>query len=313
MNKMWDLVTNELKKIFASRTIWLIFLVMLAAVIGVAMLTASSDVIDTETTYKSDWQQQLQQQNKELASNKKLNPAHVKQTIEKNNYYLEHNIKPHHYQAGDFVIDNVFLTALVSLFTIVIAGGIVANEFTYGTIKQLLIRPVTRTTILASKYIAVILFSVLTMTVLFILTYVVGALFFGVSGLNPELVFERPDHFVHRHFLQEGLLVYGLKLVHILTLGTFGFMISSLLRSSSLAIGLSMFIMFLGSTASVFIAQYDWSKYLLFTNSDLSRYYHFIGPYRDDMTIQFSAGVTLIYLLVFLIVAWYSFVKRDIN
>ncbi|TDL95255.1 ABC transporter permease [Macrococcus brunensis] len=313
MNKMWDLITNELKKIFASRTIWLIFLVMLAAVIGVAMLTASSDVIDTETTYKSDWQQQLQQQNKELASNKKLNPAHVKQTIEKNNYYLEHNIKPHHYQAGDFVIDNVFLTALVSLFTIVIAGGIVANEFTYGTIKQLLIRPVTRTTILASKYIAVILFSVLTMTVLFILTYVVGALFFGVSGLNPELVFERPDHFVHRHFLQEGLLVYGLKLVHILTLGTFGFMISSLLRSSSLAIGLSMFIMFLGSTASVFIAQYDWSKYLLFTNSDLSRYYHFIGPYRDDMTIQFSAGVTLIYLLVFLIVAWYSFVKRDIN
>lgn len=313
MIKFYHLVSNELMKIFAKKMIWSIVIIMLLSAVGVAMMTQASKVIDTKTTYHQDWKKQLVEKNKQLAKDKKLNQIQVKRSIEKNNYYLKHNIKPHHYQAGDFVIDNAFLTALISLITIVVAGGSIANEFSYGTIKQLLIRPVSRTTILASKFVAIIIFSAVMMVILLLITYIVGAICFGMSGFNPNLVFERPDHFSSNHLWQEVGLIYSLKLVHVITLGTFGFMISSLLRSSALAIGLSMFIMFLGSTVSAFITQYKWSKYLLFTNSDLSRYFHFIGPFRDDMTFSFSATVTAIYLAVFLIVAWIAFVKRDIN
>ncbi|MCE4956623.1 ABC transporter permease [Macrococcoides caseolyticum] len=313
MSKFYNLISNELKKIFAKKMIWTIVIAMLISVVGVAMLTESSDIIDTKTTYDKNWKKQLMDQNKQLAKDKKANPAHVQRSIEKNNYYIKHNLKPHHYQAGDFVIDNAFLTALISLITIVIAGGLIANEFTYGTIKQLLIRPVSRTTILASKYVAMILFSLCMMILLLCITYIVGLVFFGATSVNPKLLFERPDKFVSNDLWREVLLIYGLKLVHVITLGTFGFMISSILRNNGLAIGLSMFIMFLGSTVSAFITQYEWSKYLLFTNSDLSRYYHFIGPFRDDMTLSFSVTVTSIYLVVFLICAWYAFVKRDVN
>lgn len=313
MNKFFHLISNELKKIFAKKVIWSVVVVMLISVIGVAFLTESSKVIDTKTTYHKNWKEQLIKQNKQLASNKKANPAHVKRTIEKNNYYLKHKIKPHHYQAGDFVIDNAFLTALISLFTIVIAGGIIANEFTYGTIKQLLIRPVSRTTILASKFVAMLICSMFMMVILICITYIVGLIFFGATSLNPNLLFERPDGFSSNALFNEIVLIYGLKFVNVITLGTFGFMISSLLRNNGLAIGLSMFIMFLGSTVSAFITQYKWSKYLLFTNSDLSRYYHFVGPFRDDMSVSFSVTVTLIYLVIFIVIAWFAFVKRDIN
>ncbi|MGV2929105.1 ABC transporter permease [Macrococcus capreoli] len=313
MLKLYRLVGNELKKIFAKKMIWSIVLVMLVSVVGVAMLTQSSKVIDTKTTYTKDWEKQLVEQNKKLAADKKANPVHVKHRIEKNNYYLKHHLKPNHYQAGDFLIDNAFLTALISLITIVVAGGSIANEFTYGTIKQLLIRPVSRTVILISKYIAMILFSGIMMVILLAITYIVGLIFFGSSSINPELVFERPDHFAKNTLWNETFLIYGLKLIHVISLGTFGFMVSSILRNNGLAIGLSMFIMFLGSTVSAFITQYEWSKYLLFTNSDLSRYFHFIGPFRDDMTFSFSATVTAVYIVIFLILAWVAFVKRDVN
>ncbi|WP_414055621.1 ABC transporter permease [Macrococcus equi] len=313
MLKFYHLVSNELMKIFAKKMIWSIVLVMLVSLVCVAMLTESSKVIDTKTTYNKHWKEQLIKQNQKLAKDKKSNPATIKRSIEKNNYYLKHNIKPHHYQAGDFVIDNAFLTALISLITIVVAGGSIANEFTYGTIKQLLIRPVSRTVILASKYVAMIIFSLVMMFILVLMTYIVGLIFFGTTSINPELLFERPDKFSSNSLMIEIGLIYGLKLLHVITLGTFGFMISSILRNSGLAIGLSMFIMFLGSTVSAFITQYKWSKYLLFTNSDMSRYFHFIGPFRDDMTFSFSLTVTVIYLAIFLLLAWIAFVKRDIN
>src|SRR5699024_12079296 len=73
--------------------------------------------------------------------------------IEENNFYLDNDIQPHNYGAWKFVYENNMLLMLVSLFTIVIAAGIIAHEFRWGTIKLLLIRPISRSTILLSKYI----------------------------------------------------------------------------------------------------------------------------------------------------------------
>src|SRR5699024_10932113 len=83
-------------------------------------------------------------------------------------------------------------------------------------------------------------------------------------------------------------------------------------RSSALAIGLAMFLMFAGTTAAQALARYEWSKYILFANTDLSIYYNFSGPIRDEMTIWFSTGVIVVYMIVFIIAAWTVFTKRDV-
>ena len=56
------------------------------------------------------------------------------------------------------VLDGHMMLSLVTLFTVIVGAGIVAAEFSQGTIKMLLTRPVNRWKILTSKYITTMLF-----------------------------------------------------------------------------------------------------------------------------------------------------------
>ena len=73
---------------------------------------------------------------------------------------MDHEIPPNEdYSIWKFVSDTSNLIQFAGLFAIIIAAGIVASEFNWGTIKLLLIRPIDRGKILASKYLAVIAFA----------------------------------------------------------------------------------------------------------------------------------------------------------
>ena len=68
------------------------------------------------------------------------------------NYQLEHNIAP--VQSNSiygFVKGTADLNVIIALFSIIIAGGILTNEYSSGTIKLLMIRPWKRYKILLSK------------------------------------------------------------------------------------------------------------------------------------------------------------------
>jgi ABC-2 type transport system permease protein len=202
-----------------------------------------------------------------------------------------------------FVSMSASLTTLVFIFSVIVAGDIVASEFTWGTIKLLLIRPATRSKILASKYISVVLFLITLMLLLLICSYFVGLLFFGLGGLLPE-----------QETFAEILKTYGLKSIDLLMSVTLAFMISAAFRSSSLAIGLSIFLMFSSSTLIFVLAQfkYTWVKYLLFANTDLSPYFSGGKPLVDGMTLGFSVSILVAYWLLFYAVSWLLFTKRDI-
>ncbi|WP_412095571.1 ABC transporter permease, partial [Bacillus inaquosorum] len=100
-----------------------------------------------------------------------------------NNYRIEHNIpNDTGYTVWSYVTDSAGFTILTGLFTIIIAAGIVANEFNWGTIKLLMIRPLNRFQILLSKYITVLLFGFLLLFILFMGSTLLGLIFFGTGG-----------------------------------------------------------------------------------------------------------------------------------
>ena len=72
--------------------------------------------------------------------------------------------------------------SLIALFAIVMGGGIVANEFSEGTIKLLLIRPSKRWKILLSKYISVIGYTLLMLLVLLVVSFLLGGILFSFKG-----------------------------------------------------------------------------------------------------------------------------------
>ncbi|CAG7656518.1 ABC transporter permease [Paenibacillus allorhizosphaerae] len=195
------------------------------------------------------------------------------------------------------------LASIITIFTVIIAGDIVASEFTWGTIKLLLIRPASRGKILCAKYISVLLFILTLVATMLIISYFTGLIIFGVSGVvSPDMAFPAI------------LKAYGLKLVQIVMTATLAFMISAAFRSSSLAIGLSIFLMLSANSIVLVLVSLKktWVKYFLFANTDLSPYVFGGKPILPGMTLGFSLTVLAAYWLLFYGVSWLLFTKRDV-
>ncbi|MNO60387.1 ABC-2 family transporter protein [compost metagenome] len=207
--------------------------------------------------------------------------------------------------AWDAVDQLSFLYFLVVIFSTVVAADIVAGEFTWGTIKLLLIRPWTRTKILGSKLVSVICFTLVmaawflatSIAVSFILFPNQTSAIFG-QGANP-----------FAYIMEKSLYSY----VDLLVITIFSFMISTVFRSGGLAIGLSMFILFTGQIFTMLFnpIRYPWAKYMLFTNMDLSQYQSGDNGVAG-MSLGFSSVVLAVYILLFLFISWLVFKKRDV-
>ena len=311
MNLIW----NEQIKLYAKKSTWVMFAVLAVIALGGGLLTKFLDTETNTKEYGENWQAEVQEENLRLTAEMEevefaefTNPM----MIEENNYHLENNIKPQPYDGWEYVLENAFLSSLISLFTIIVAAGIISNEFKWGTIKLLLIRPISRTKILLSKYVSVLIFAFTLLIFLLVVSWIVGALFFGLNGLNPSIVQQQAGGYVQNDVLGEIVQGYGLSLVTLVMMATFAFMISAIFRSSGMAIGLAIFLMMAGNTIVGFLAQYEWSKYILFANTNLRQYMDGAEPLVEGMTMTFSIVVLLVYFAIFLGAAWTAFTKRDI-
>ncbi|HWO95967.1 MAG TPA: ABC transporter permease [Bacillus sp. (in: firmicutes)] len=205
----------------------------------------------------------------------------------------------------DFALSSVNLLWIVQVFAVIIAGDIVASEFSWGTIKLLLIRPATRAKILFSKYIAVLFFTWTIMFVLFLSSLLFGLIFFGMGESGPDGLF----------MFGKVTSMYCLQFIEILMMVTFAFMISTAFRSSSLSIGLSIFLTFMGKPVVDILHHFHfaWGKYVLFANTDLTPYFSGGDPLFPGMSLGFSILMLLVYFILFQALSWFVFMKRDVS
>ncbi|WP_337189844.1 ABC transporter permease [Sediminibacillus terrae] len=310
LSNFFKLVYNEQVKLYARKSTWIMFGILAAIILGVAILGKTVGNVD-EAQYGDDWRQQLEQENAEIAEGSSEEEVANHWGIQENNYYLDNDIKPLEYDAWQFVVENVMLSALLSLFTIIVAAGIIAHEFRWGTVKLLLIRPVARTKILFAKYASVLLFAFTSLVFLLVFSWITGAIFFGVNGANPLLVIQNQNEYTQIAAWAEMGRSYGLQLINLVMMATFAFMISSIFRNSGLAIGFAIFLMMAGNSIIGFFMQYDWAKYILFANTNLEQYFRGT-PLIEGMTLSFSIGVLIVYYVIFMVLSWLFFTKRDV-
>ena len=187
---------------------------------------------------------------------------------------LEDNIKLALYQLDNDKLDNtanqmtlfetdepeqitfwtVFLTStslvtVVALLAIVIAGGIVSSEFSQGTVKFLLINPVKRWKILMAKYFTVITVGYIMLCILFVVMIPITGLMLGFDGFSTPYIYVSGGEVKEMPTLLYAAEQYLMKSVEMVVMSTLAFAISSLVRSTALAIGVSVFTMCIGSTA----------------------------------------------------------------
>lgn len=207
--------------------------------------------------------------------------------------------------------DNFQMTVSVAfflntIFVVVVASDSVAGEFTWGTIKLLLIRPWSRSKILLSKYISMVLFSLLSTAVLAVFGFAASLIFSSSSSdtISSISVWSAAEY---------SFLDLLCRYVELFLTAALAFMVSSVFRASGLAIGLSMFIMFAKNIFTVIFSplRFVWAQYLLFTHMDLRGYLlSDIGP--GGATIGFSIGVLAVYYIIIMAISWIVFRKRDV-
>ncbi|WP_413374926.1 ABC transporter permease [Alkalihalobacillus sp. 1P02AB] len=323
MSNFFQLVKNEQNKLYILKSTWAMYIALfILVIVGAFILKAFNDEMAIPE-YSENWEQELMAENEQLAEEIETWQNddsfgwdgmidYNNSLIAKNNYYVDNRIEPPSYDGWVYLFDNVGLSSFISLFTIIVGAGIVANEFKWGTIKLLLIRPVSRTKILIAKYVSVLLFALTTLAFLMVSSLLVGSLFFGLNGLNPAMVIETSNGLGESTYLLESLKQFGFDSINLVMMATLAFMISTIFRSSSMAIGVAIFLMFSGNIIVNALSNYEWAKYILFANTNLQQYFNGSGPMFEGMSLSFSIIVLIVYYVIFLGLSWLAFTKRDV-
>jgi len=312
-----NLIKNEWMKIFRrpGTYVMVAILVISIAIVGFVVKYQQNGM---DVSEDPKWEQVLQEENNALKqqmdqSRTKIKKQYFKKEIAINDYRIKHHIPPREkYSVWSFVKDSSQLIVLAGLFIIIVAAGIVASEFNWGTIKLLLIRPINRTKILLSKYLTVLLYAIFMLSILFVFSTILGAILFGMPDEAVSYLNYNNGQVTEQNIVVHLLIYYGLSSIDMIMLVTMAFMISSVFRNSSLAIGLSLFLLFTGGQFTTLLAmKFTWAKYLLFANTDLMQYVEG-SPLVEGMTLSFSVLMLLAYFALFQFLAFFVFQKRDV-
>lgn len=310
---MSGLVANESMKIYGRKLTWILLLLLIAITTGTSVLGKIN------TKPMEDWRAETAQsirQYEERLKITELSPtlrADAENKLKIAKYQLENDIPTPPANPWSALLKFSGLVEMVMILAIVIAADMVAGEYTAGTMKLLLIRPYSRTKILLSKYFAVSLFALVMLALLVICGYGVNALFYGAGGIHTtDLFLNQQGQIVQQNVMIQVIKMYGLSIFPVMGYITLAFAISTVLRNSALAVGISLFIMIAGNSMIEATAKIEWLKYLPFANSDISLYIFHL-PARPEMTLGFSLSVLLVYIFTLALTSWTVFKKRDVS
>lgn len=235
------------------------------------------------------------------------------------NYRLEHNVENYIDEKGETgnmfwyaFLQSASLLTVVSVLMIVIAGGCVANEFSSGTIKFLLINPVKRSKIIWSKFLMLMLLAIALLAGVYVVSGITDAICFGADFNVPYLTAENGVVTAGSSFLYV-LQQYLLNSVGMFAMTAMAFMISSLLRSSAVAIGVGVAALMGGTMVTQILAELgcDWGRYLIFANMNLGQIRSGYSTFPNQ-SVTFAAGTLIVYMIIFLWTAFDGFTRREV-
>lgn len=203
----------------------------------------------------------------------------------------------------EFIYNVSFFKISITIFTVSVGATIFSNEFSSGTIKYLLIRPVNRLKIFVAKYVAVILIGFSLMLGVVFLSLLVGCLLYGFEGLGTS-----------GNLAYQASISYLSEVVQFIAMACLAMMLSIVFRNSAFALGVSFVVLFSGSmlTEILKILQKNWARFLLFPNMDFTQYIGHDTPKFVGMSAPFSIGIVLFYIISMTFIGFYFFTKRDV-
>ena len=201
----------------------------------------------------------------------------------------------------------------IGYIMLALAGSCVANEFSQGTIKFLLINPVKRGKIFAAKYFTVITMGLLLMLITLIISIPVTGIFFGFDGFTAPYLEVVKEDVVVKSSMIHMVKTYLIASVGMVIMSTMAFMISCLAKSSVLAIIVGFIMSSVGATISMIMSSFhiDWGRYLIFANTDVLGIHNGTTSFPNQ-TMGVALVVIAVHMAVFLLTGWDAFTRRSV-
>jgi ABC-2 type transport system permease protein len=199
----------------------------------------------------------------------------------------------------------------VPLLIAFVTGDLISGESAMGTIRLLLTKPVSRSTILLSKFFASCIYTLIVILCLAFMSFVLGKLFFGAGDLivlksDGLIIFQEND--VDWRFLY-GFTIAFLSLV---TVATLALTLSCFSENSIGPIVTTMGIILLFTIiGSMDVPIFDTIRPFLFTTHMAAWRYFFDDP-LNTTNILYSAAILVLHIVVLLLIAFYKFTRKDI-
>lgn len=245
---------------------------------------------------------------------------HIAMLVEGSNTlnFMTRNIRESFVFVGNLL--NGYLVSYITLASLavhipflitLVAGDLLAGEATSGTYRLLVTRPISRTQIVVSKFLAGIIYTNLLVLWLAVVSLGLGVILFGVGELiviksDTVIIFKQAD------VLWRFLMGYGFATLGMSVVAALAFLFSSLVEN---AIGpiistMAVIIVFLVISA-LQIEFFTEIKPYLFTNYIMSWRLFFDDPV-DFSEILKSAAILLGHIAVFFTAALIIFKRKDI-
>ena len=209
-----------------------------------------------------------------------------------------------------YIIIAVLITHMPFLSTI-IAADIVSGEYSKGTFRLYLSRPISRSKILLSKLIIVYLYTILLMAFFIGYSLLISVVWLGTGELtvfHMGLLFLSEDEALIRFFI-----AFLTSTVVMLTISSLCFYISTISKNSVTPIIITISTVFVGTAISIIpIELFKIINPYLFTgyiNSYLSAFHDPI-PYDGILRLIL---ICLLWTGIFLALAFNHFIKKDIT
>ena len=207
------------------------------------------------------------------------------------------------------------LAFIIIFGVLIVASSIVSDEFDKGTIKQLLIKPFSRSKIVLSKIIACLI------TALFFILFAevahIAISFILLKGFNLTDSTIIYDYSIDKVITLTGLQVFGYNLLaksfYFILFALMIIFISTLTRNTALSAASGFFILILPEFLAMFIQKFKYIAYLPFYTWKLNDY--LFGGVSQYGVLDFKASLAMdiIYVIVFVVLILITFKHSEVK
>ena len=321
---MFNLVKNELIKIFKRKNIYILFLLALIIIFGYNIFEKSinSNLNISEQYVRSYNQDKMYLENYETLKIKE-EYSDILERVNLEKYAIENDIRynillntenknailPSDARILLMKFFNNF-DIIIIFFIIYLASTIIYEEYNNGTVKNLLVKPHRRSSILFSKIITTIFVTLFTAIIIILFQYIIGGIIFGFDSYSLEAI--RYNHLTQNidviNLVYYMLLIFVSKLPMYLLVIFTSLLLSVFINNIGINILISLGLYMVTNLGLLFN---DITKYLFIYNWDISKYI-FGNAETVNGSINTPIIISCIWLILITIILFIRFNRKDI-